>query len=32
VRAAAPQLRHHSCSGCNGAPQSGQSSPVRAGA
>jgi hypothetical protein len=28
VRAAAPQFRHHSCSGCRGAPQSGQLSPL----
>ena len=26
VRAAAPQFRHHSCSGCSGAPHSGQAS------
>jgi hypothetical protein len=26
VRAAAPQCRHHSCSGCSGLPQSGQAS------
>ena len=31
VRAAAPQRRHHSCSGCSGAPQSGQASPAGAG-
>jgi hypothetical protein len=28
VRAAAPQFRHHSCSGCSGAPHSGQASPA----
>jgi hypothetical protein len=27
VRAAAPQRTHHSCSGCSGAPHSGQASP-----
>jgi hypothetical protein len=27
VRAAAPQCRHHSCSGCSGAPQRGHASP-----
>jgi hypothetical protein len=31
VRAAAPQRRHQSCSGCSGAPQSGQASPATAG-
>ena len=27
VRAAAPQLRHHDCSGCSGAPHTGHASP-----
>jgi hypothetical protein len=27
VRAAAPQLKHHDCSGCSGAPHTGQASP-----
>jgi hypothetical protein len=31
VRAAAPQRRHHSCSGSSGAPQSGQGSTAEAG-
>ncbi len=31
VRAAPPQRRHHSCSGCSGAPHSGQASPTAAG-
>jgi hypothetical protein len=31
VRAAAPQLRHHDCSGCSGAPHTGQASPRAAG-
>src|ERR1019366_2322993 len=29
VRAAAPQLRHHSCSGWSGLPHNGQASPPR---
>jgi hypothetical protein len=28
VRAAAPQLKHHDCSGCSGAPHTGQASPL----
>lgn len=31
VRAAAPQLRHHPCSGCSGAPHTGHASPLGAG-
>jgi hypothetical protein len=31
VRAAAPQLRHHDCSGCSGAPHTGQASPLGTG-
>jgi hypothetical protein len=31
VRAAAPQLKHHDCSGCSGAPHTGQASPLVAG-
>src|SRR5437016_4767688 len=31
VRAAAPQRRHHSCSGRSGAPHSGQESPTEPG-
>jgi len=31
VRAAAPQLKHHDCSGCRGAPHTGHASPLGAG-
>jgi hypothetical protein len=31
VRAAAPQLRHHDCSGWSGAPHTGQASPLVGG-